>query len=205
MGKKDISVLIISTSAYALLFFSWEHLVHFNPSENIRKIAILNDVYFDLIGAILPIIISIICTFYLLNTKIIKTRRFLSNIFVLTLITRLFLTSYDGAIIIKWLNVILLSSLISSLSIIKNHRTNKNSLSYLHSINIFMLAYCITTFSILLIDISFALVSTWNYIGAAGIVDAIFLSSIFSIIPTFFWLSFYNIFKDLISNRLFSL
>jgi len=202
---KDIFVFIFSTLTYTLLFFFWENLINFNPSENIRKITILNNLYLDLFGAIIPTTISIICIFYLLNNEVIKIRRFLVNIFFLTLITRLFLTSYDGAVIILWLNVILLSSLISSISIIKKYHIVNNYLSYSHSINIFLLAYCTSTFSILLIDISFALVSLWSYIGSAGIVDAIFLSSFFTIIPSFFWISFYNLFKERIPNRIFSL
>lgn len=197
-NNRDFIILILSIICYFILFFNWNRLETINPPIETRIIIISEVLYIDLIGVLLPLFLSSLFSYYIFHNNIISFKKYINMLSIITsiiLFSNAIISSNIGAIMIQWLFVILLSSLMSILSLYSLYNLKNTPISYRNTINIYIIGFCYSTHSLILIDMIYAIFSSYTYIGAAGIVDAIFLSSIFVFVPTLFWVSLFNILR----------
>jgi hypothetical protein len=170
---------------YITMRFTWEPfrdiLQTINPSPNLRSLNIIDGVYIDYVGGIIPLITSFIALIYVIWRKYLSSYWYLLGLFVSIIINRS-ISVVDGEAITT--QFLILDIFVASMTVIImmfREYLRKGLILELSFKHIFIVGYSYASFSVILTDLMYIPFLDYEkiIIGGAGLIDGIFLAGLF--------------------------
>ncbi len=171
-----------------------EVISYFNIPLELRKIKLVENIYIDIVGALIPITFSLILSRYLFFRKELAKLYLLGILFSLVISLK-FSTVGPNGIAIEYIIIDIAIAILCFFVVylprwIKLYRGSSHEIRH-NTVISFYVAYIYASISALITDLIYLPSMGFNeYIGAMGFGDGIFLSGLFVGLPLIFLISF---------------
>ena len=187
ISKQMVNTLLLLCILLAHLSFpSFQENV-LTPLNPKLEITLIENISIDFFGALLPIAVSFLAAFYLLFFRKFSRKRYLYGL-VAAVSFGLMASSGNGAVVVRYqlfdyILAILVFFLVFQGEDLGSLSLNSIVISKQNYLNSMLIIYSLGSLAIFFVDLTYLPFVTMMQIGAAGLVDAISLSGLFSFIP----------------------